>query len=147
MNQRKEVPGSRVVSRNLPFGLAERVEGNALHLSDGRSINLAEVFGQPEFCEMNYRGFTFVRELVEEVFVLRKMLLEQVRREGVRLSDSNEFYRGLASFAGKIGEHPDTVRAIVEPMVRMVFEDMLRPRDPRPSNRQRQHGRHGGGHG
>lgn len=115
----------KLVPRELPFGKAERVEGDSLHLNDGRTISLSETFGQEMFCEMNARGYRLVRELVDEVSIQRKLLMQFLRQEGFRLQDPNEFHRSINSLAGKIGVHAEDLRDLVEPMIFELVKLML----------------------
>jgi hypothetical protein len=97
----------------------------------------------------NDRGV--IESLMTEVGLLRKIVKEMVRREGIHVSSPNEFHRSLASFASKIKEDPDVVWELLKP----YYEDFLKQMFERPVRQQahgtREHPRHGnrrsgGGH-
>lgn len=129
MSQSKIAVPSKSSRRKIPFGAVDRVEDYHLIVTGGL-LYLNAIFES----KTDARGL--VGELVEEVVILRKLLMQQMRQNGVRTSGANEFNRELTSFAGKIQEHPDDIRAIVEPMMRQVFEEMLQ-RKPKGETQQR----------
>ena len=117
--------GTRSVYRKTPYGEFDKVEGNALYFRSGGHVDFDEVFETREFCEMNNQGYSLIRDLVDEVTLLRKLLMEQLRQSGIRITDANEYHRNVASLAGKIGEDPKDLRILLDPMVRTLFSNMF----------------------
>lgn len=61
----------------------------------------------------------------QEKILLRKLLKEELRQNGVRISAPNEFNRWVHSMAHKIHEDPVSVMAVVRPIVEELMCEML----------------------
>jgi len=94
-----------------------------MHQASGGSGHAAldYVFEQ----ELTPKGWRFVADLFGEILLLRKLVKELLRRQGVRIGNSNEYYRDLASSAQKMGVHPDDLKEVVDPILRELFSEML----------------------
>ena len=64
--------------------------------------------------------------LVDTLRVTHKLLVMLSRKLGVRITDANEFHREMiVATARKIGESPEDVRVIVEPIMTVLFQEMI----------------------
>ena len=111
--------------RKWPLGEIVSFNENSviLHHASGGSgdATLDYVFEQ----ELTPKGWRFVADLFGEILLLRKLVKELLRRQGVRIGNSNEYYRDLASSAQKMGVHPDDLKEVVDPILRELFSEML----------------------
>lgn len=121
-------------SRMFPLATIERCAGNSLLAKDGTEYDLNAIFNSVDLCEQNPVGWRLVKELLDEIVLQRKILKEVLRQEGMTIRDSNEYYRSVVSFANKVGISVDDLKALTEPLVRQVFEEML-------NSRPKQHGK------
>lgn len=101
--------------------------------------------------EFNPEDQNIILSLYAEVSLLRKVMRELIRREGVHITSANEFNRGIASMAHKMNEDPEAIKELLTPYIKELVEQMLREPSSnghgrnssrKVRNRQRSHGGH-----
>ncbi len=124
---------SKATSRVYPMGTFVKFADSTFFFSDGVEVPLSDVLDGTLDVDITQ----VVRELCDELLLLRKILKETARQRGMRIGYNNDFHREMESMAGKLGEHPDDLKAIVEPMVRELVSDMFTPKKGKQRGRRR----------
>ncbi len=107
--------------RAYPLGTLKSCKDGALHFSDGSFVPLADVLEG----KVDVSLHQLVQEICDELFLTRKILKDVARQQRVRIDSNSEYHREMQSLAGKLGENSDDIKAIIEPMIRELFEDMF----------------------